>query len=192
MPALKLRDMVMAAAFLGASATAVSVHAIGCSQGRYAMSPVAPPPAMGMTPYGMRGNHGYAPPMPYGRGGPMIAYGAYGQAPQMQMTGQSYGYPSSASTKPAKSASTAAGGGEVSISQMRFEPATFEIKAGETVIWRNNGAGTPHTVSARGEGGPQSGTLGSGQAFSHTFDESGTYEYYCALHPGMTGTVIVQ
>ena len=114
MSALKVRGLVMAAAFVGVSLTAVSVHAMGCSQGRYAMSPMAPAPAMGMTPYGMPGNYvtlgnrGYAPPTPYGRGGPMMAYGAYGQAPQM--TGQAYGYAPSASTKPAKSASTAAGG----------------------------------------------------------------------------------
>lgn len=188
MSALKVRGLVMVAAFLGVSTAAVGVHAMGCGQGRYAMSPMAPPSAAGMMPYGMPGGYGYAPPAMYGYRGPMMAYGGYGQAPRMGV----YGHAPSRDAKRADQAAPSAGEGEISISQMRFAPATVEVKAGETVTWRNNGAGMPHTVSGRGEGGPNSGTLGSGQAFSHTFDEPGEYEYYCALHPGMTGKVIVQ
>ncbi len=117
----------------------------------------------------------------------MMRHGGYGQAPRMA----GYGYAPAQKAETAEASVASASAGEVNISQMRFEPAVIDIKAGETVTWRN-GAGMPHTVSGRSDGGPQSGTLGLGQAFSHTFDKPGTYEYYCALHPGMTGTVIVQ
>lgn len=33
--------------------------------------------------------------------------------------------------------------------------------------------------------------LGSGDSFSYTFDEPGTYSYFCSPHPWMTGFVIV-
>ena len=190
MSALKVRGLVMAAAFAGVSITAISAHAMGYGHGRYAMPPMPPPPAIGMVPYAMPGGYGHAPPAIYGRRGPGMASGSYGQVPQT--TGQRYGDASSASTKASHTASNAAGAGKVNISQMRFRPATIEVKAGETVTWRNDSGGMPHTVNTRGKRGPRSGTLGSGQMFSHTFDEPGTYEYYCALHPSMTGTVVVQ
>jgi plastocyanin len=36
-----------------------------------------------------------------------------------------------------------------------------------------------------------SATLGDGGTFSHRFASTGTFEYHCAIHPSMTGTVIV-
>ncbi len=189
MLALSIRGLVMGVALLGTSIVAVNVEAMGCRQGSYATAPMGPPAAMDMMPYGMPGGYGYAPPAMYGYGGPMMAYRGYGQTAPMAL--QKYGYAPPVETGQPKASASAASEGEVNISQMRFEPAVIGIKAGETVSWRN-GAGMPHTVSGRSDGGPNSGTLGSGEVFSHTFNESGTYEYYCALHPGMTGKVIVQ
>ena len=37
----------------------------------------------------------------------------------------------------------------------------------------------------------QSGTLDQGDRYSQTFDEPGTYEYFCEFHPNMKGTVVV-
>jgi plastocyanin len=37
----------------------------------------------------------------------------------------------------------------------------------------------------------ESGTLGPGASFLHTFTTAGTYAYHCRIHSGMTGTVIV-
>jgi len=37
-----------------------------------------------------------------------------------------------------------------------------------------------------------SGVLKTGDSFSYTFDTAGEYPYFCALHPWMTGLVIVQ
>ena len=186
MTSFKAGGWMKAAALVGSSLAAVNVSAMGCAQGAYAMSPIAPPYATGRMPYGMPAGYGHATPMAYGYGAPMTAYGGYGQAPRMG----GYRY-APLQAKNAEGAAPSAGEGEVNISQMRFQPAVIGVKAGETVTWRN-GAGMPHTVSGRNDAGPMSGTLGSGQAFSHTFDEPGTFEYYCALHPGMTGKVIVQ
>lgn len=188
MTAYKVRGWVKAATMLGASIAAVNASAMGCGQGNYAMRSMAPPP-MGMMAYGMPGGYGYAPPMRYGYGRPMMAHGAHGHV--MQVAGQGYRHAAPGDSKPAQASATVTSGGKVNISQMRFEPAVISIEAGETVTWRN-GAGIPHTVSGRAASGPESGTLSSGQVFSHTFDEPGTYEYYCALHPSMTGKVVVQ
>ena len=45
-------------------------------------------------------------------------------------------------------------------------------------------------VTAR-DGAFDSGTLGGGDVFSQTFGDSGTFDYFCAIHPSMTGTVTV-
>jgi plastocyanin len=37
-----------------------------------------------------------------------------------------------------------------------------------------------------------SGTLATGQSYSHTFDQPGTYTYHCTIHPFMKGTIVVQ
>jgi Copper binding proteins, plastocyanin/azurin family len=41
------------------------------------------------------------------------------------------------------------------------------------------------------DGGVSSPLLATGQAWSRTFDKPGTYRYICALHPEMTGIVVV-
>ncbi|MBW3591173.1 MAG: cupredoxin domain-containing protein [Actinobacteria bacterium] len=71
-----------------------------------------------------------------------------------------------------------------------------EVSAGDTVIWVNEEESTPHTVTAGSEDDPSgkfdSGNLDSGDTFEFTFEEPGTYEYYCDIHPGsMSGTVTV-
>ncbi len=71
-----------------------------------------------------------------------------------------------------------------------FEPATITISVGDTVTWRNTDD-VPHTSTSEDELW-DSGTLGAGEEFSFTFEEAGTYAYFCEFHPGMEGTVVVQ
>lgn len=91
--------------------------------------------------------------------------------------------------------------------QLTFEPASLTIKAGETVEFVN-GSPLVHTVTAdpakardadnvslpTGAETFDSGNLASGESFSHTFTEPGTYQYFCIPHEaaGMTGTIVVQ
>lgn len=80
------------------------------------------------------------------------------------------------------------GAAAVDIVDNDFEPGDVEVAAGETVRWTHTGD-IGHTVTF--EGGPDSGQLASGDEFEHTFDEAGTFDYACSIHPSMTGTVTV-
>ena len=71
-----------------------------------------------------------------------------------------------------------------------FSPATLTVPVGTTVTWTNTGQ-VDHTVTANG-GAFASGTLAPGASYSFTFRTAGTFAYHCAIHPFMTGTVIVK
>ena len=77
----------------------------------------------------------------------------------------------------------------VSIIDMVYAPATVEVSAGTTVHWTNDDS-VIHTVTAR-DGSFNSGVMQTGDMFSQTFDEPGTYDYFCAIHPLQGGTVVV-
>lgn len=78
---------------------------------------------------------------------------------------------------------------DVTIENFSFSPKTVTIKQGESVRWTNaEGVGIPHTSTS---GNPEdddagalwnSGTLLSGQSFTHQFDEVGEFEYFCEPH----------
>jgi plastocyanin len=75
-------------------------------------------------------------------------------------------------------------------SAFRFSPSSITVGAGDTVTWTDNGSAPEgHDVSGSGLG---SGTLHSGQSYSHTFASPGTFNYFCSIHPFMTGSVTVQ
>jgi plastocyanin len=69
-----------------------------------------------------------------------------------------------------------------------ISPAAIEVPAGTEVTWSFQDDLMPHDVKGDswGSGEPQrSGT------FRRTFDQPGTYDYACRLHPQMTGRVVV-
>lgn len=70
-----------------------------------------------------------------------------------------------------------------------FSPNPVEVKVGETVRWVNDDS-QGHTVTSK-DGTFDSGIMGKGQSFSHTFDSAGEYQYFCEPHPTMVGTVVV-
>ncbi len=70
-------------------------------------------------------------------------------------------------------------------------PETLEIAVGTTVTWTNQDSDR-HTVTSNPNGDAfQSGTLNEGETFSYTFDEAGTFDYYCEFHAKMKGSVVV-
>jgi plastocyanin len=80
---------------------------------------------------------------------------------------------------------------QVVINNFAFSPANITVKKGTTVTWMNNDS-TTHTVTENdGQKGPDSGDLATGKSYSFTFESNGTFKYHCAIHPEMTGTVIV-
>lgn len=78
----------------------------------------------------------------------------------------------------------------IRIENFEFEPARVEIAAGETVTW-TNGDEELHAVISE-DGSFHSGGIEDDVQFSHTFDQPGTYVYRCALHPHMSGTIVVR
>lgn len=77
----------------------------------------------------------------------------------------------------------------VTIRQMQFTPPRVVVKRGATVTWTQSD-GMPHTVTGS-DGSFGSPRMNSGSEFSQTFDQAGTYGYYCSLHPSMRGEVVV-
>ncbi|MDB5067636.1 MAG: copper-binding protein [Chloroflexi bacterium] len=82
----------------------------------------------------------------------------------------------------------------VQILKDSYAPPSITIKAGDSVTWSNADTtpGNGHTVTSSGRGPLKSPSMSQGGTFSYTFATAGTYAYYCAIHPDMTGTVIVQ
>jgi plastocyanin len=70
-----------------------------------------------------------------------------------------------------------------------FAPGTDRIQPGTWVTWSNDGQDA-HTVTAP-DGSFDSGNLDPSEGYSWYFDQPGTFEYVCALHPWMKGKVIV-
>jgi plastocyanin len=65
----------------------------------------------------------------------------------------------------------------------------IDVPAGTTVTWINDDS-MPHTVTST-EGAFDSDTLNHGESFSFTFTTPGEYDYFCEIHPTMTGRVNV-
>ncbi len=79
--------------------------------------------------------------------------------------------------------------GEVEIAGFAFGPEVAQVAVGSTLTWTNSDS-TAHTVDSNG-GILDSESIGPDAAFEHTFDEPGSYTYFCAFHPFMQGTVEV-
>lgn len=77
---------------------------------------------------------------------------------------------------------------------MCYVPAEITVDSGQTITWVNEDRGF-HTVTSgyydTPDGSFDSEHLEPGQKFHHAFDESGSFHYYCRLHPWMEGTVVV-
>lgn len=92
---------------------------------------------------------------------------------------------------------------EVVIQLVAFKPEQLEVATGTTVTWTNRDPGehtvTSGSVELGGAGVTQepdgtfdSGEIAKGDSFEQTFDERGTYQYFCSLHPAtMRGEIRV-
>ena len=76
-----------------------------------------------------------------------------------------------------------------------YIPSISTVKQGQTLTWKNEDVAF-HTVTSGFYGNPtslfDSGHLDPEQKFSVTFDEQGTFDFFCTLHPWMAGKVIVE
>lgn len=95
----------------------------------------------------------------------------------------------------------------VGIADFAFAPAELEIEQGQTVTWTNEDD-IAHTVTsgrAKKQGVPgvsenrdaepdgvfDSGTMELDDTFRFTFEEAGTFTYFCAIHAGMSARITV-
>ena len=86
----------------------------------------------------------------------------------------------------------AAGGDTVTIEQSRFSPDPLEVAAGTEVTFENLDPFAHTVTSAEGSAVEfDSGDLGQDATFTQTFDEAGTYAYFCEIHPTMRAEVVV-
>jgi len=77
----------------------------------------------------------------------------------------------------------------VSIDNFTFAPAALTAEVGTPVQWTNKDD-IPHTVVDT-NGRFKSKVLDTDDKWTYTFSEPGTYDYFCSIHPHMTGKVIV-
>ena len=81
-------------------------------------------------------------------------------------------------------------GPRIEITKHKFSRPTLTVPAGTTVTWLNRDEDL-HTVVSTTLTFKSAG-LETDEAYSYTFTKPGVYEYFCTLHPLMTGKVIVK
>ncbi len=79
---------------------------------------------------------------------------------------------------------------QIAIYNYKFSPEVLTVPVGTTVTWTNKDD-VPHSVVSSDKHFPQSGGLDTGDHYSYTFSDAGSYEYFCSLHPFMKGKIVV-
>ena len=79
---------------------------------------------------------------------------------------------------------------EVRVDNFTFTPGTLTIAANSTVTWTNKDD-IPHVIASTDNLFRSKG-LDTDDHFSFKFTKPGTYNYFCAIHPKMTGKIVVQ
>ena len=92
--------------------------------------------------------------------------------------------------------------GATFLTDTAYNPNPIMVNVGQTVLWTNDDFSF-HTVTSGGLGNADasqifdSGLAGptalssTGKSYEYRFEIAGEYPYYCILHPGMVGKVIV-
>ncbi len=78
---------------------------------------------------------------------------------------------------------------KVKIVEFAYGPDPVTVQVGGKVIWQNEDT-APHTATADDDSF-DTGTLERGKIKSETFQQAGTFTYFCEIHPTMHGTVEV-
>jgi plastocyanin len=106
-----------------------------------------------------------------------------------RMSFHAVNHPIAITDLPLESDAPSTAAGDVAIDNFSFAPAVKTVPAGSTITWVNHDD-VPHLVVGT-EKQFKSPVLDTDETFSHTFDAPGTYEYFCSIHPRMTGRVVV-
>ena len=79
----------------------------------------------------------------------------------------------------------------IEIKDFAFNPQTITVKSGAKVTWINRDE-EPHTIVSVEKQFKKSTALDTDQEFTITTGTPGTYNYFCSVHPKMTGIIIVE
>ena len=83
------------------------------------------------------------------------------------------------------------GSATVIMRQTSFVEDQIIVSVGTAVTWTNEDT-IPHTSTSNNDLW-DSGNMSPGDSFEFVFDEPGTYDYFCSIHPSsMRGTVVVE
>lgn len=77
----------------------------------------------------------------------------------------------------------------VTIKGMKFTPAAVTAHVGDTIVWTNQDA-MPHTSTAKSKDWDLS--VPAGKSASLTVAKAGSFDYFCKIHPSMTGKVTAE
>jgi plastocyanin len=93
---------------------------------------------------------------------------------------------------PTVGADSSAAPNQVTIDNFAFSPKTLTVPAGTKVTWINRDD-VPHTATSTAKPPAfDSKALDTDDKFSFVFTAPGTYPYFCAVHPHMTGEIVVK
>ena len=86
------------------------------------------------------------------------------------------------------------GNAGIDISGFAFATTALEVTKGTTVTWSNKDGTTHHVTSGTPPTGDGKfdGTVAPGATFRFTFNDVGTFKYFCSIHTTMTGTITVK
>lgn len=104
--------------------------------------------------------------------------------------------PPSSTPTPLPTSVAPVGGPDVEVGEeiFDFKLRSLTIAQGSIVRWVNQDP-FPHTVTSGAPEEPSdlwdSGQIGTGEGFAHTFEQAGTFQFYCTLHPYMKATLTV-
>jgi plastocyanin len=79
----------------------------------------------------------------------------------------------------------------VTIEDFAYAPAELTVARGTRVVFHDRDRSS-HTATARDPAAFDTGTIEAGATAAVELEDPGTYAYYCAFHPFMTGTVTVE
>ena len=81
-------------------------------------------------------------------------------------------------------------GVKVDLRDLCFTPTVIRIQPGQRVTWTNQD-NTAHTVTGAAFQWGSTDQLAYRQTISFRFADSGVFPYFCLIHPGMVGAVVV-
>jgi plastocyanin len=87
-------------------------------------------------------------------------------------------------------AAAAAPKGTVSIANFAFAPKVIELAKGDRVTWRNDDD-VPHRIQSTSVAFAPSPVLDTRASYDVVLKDAGEYDYFCSLHPMMTGKIVV-